>query len=476
LANFEGLINQALASQNAADPAVRQRIYQSSRNALAKMLEKKGDLSDEALRAHFGQLEDSIAAIEATYAPAPPQPAAPEPEKAPSPAPEPEEAEAPAPQVEAAPTPSPEPIVSAPEPVAPPQPTTPPAPVVPPVVDPVQPAAYEPRPLFPPVQTEPRSAEQPAPVVAEVAPASPVADPSPIPPAPSDPPVAPLADPLVELEQRIDPRPQEPSFEPPTEPYLGDVRADIDAPETYAAGYDNQEFDVERDVPPTYKRKNPLLRRIWPIFLAIAVLLVILWILYAVFAIMPEGDGAANNASSTTSNAATGETQQNEDGSFFITLLEPTDLSALVTAGRGSAELVTQQTNQMLRLQSIRQGELTNSNAEPILLELERGVLQQIEGKEVTVELNAKSGLAGPAQFAVECDIAGDSVCGRKRFRVGLQPELIVFALDLKAGIQSDARAFLALNTDITNAADTSGKGDAIDINFVRLRVNEPSS
>ena len=67
MANFEGLIRQALESQNGDDAGVRQRIYQSSRNALAKMLEKKGDLSEQALRQHFAALEGSISVIEVEY-------------------------------------------------------------------------------------------------------------------------------------------------------------------------------------------------------------------------------------------------------------------------------------------------------------------------------------------------------------------------------------------------------------------------
>ena len=142
-----------------------------------------------------------------------------------------------------------------------------------------------------------------------------------------------------------------------------------------------------------------------------------------------------------------------------------------MTAGRGSAELITQQNQQILRLQSVRQGALTASGAEPILLELEKGVLNQISGKSITVELYAKSGQNGPAQFAIECDFAGDSICGRKRFRVGTQPERIVFALDLSAGVKQGERAYLAINTDITNDADSSGNGDAIDVIYVRLRL-----
>ena len=71
MADFEGLINQALAKQDSADPSIRERVYQSSRNALVKMLEKTGIVSDDAVRHHFEKLETSIALIEARYNPPP---------------------------------------------------------------------------------------------------------------------------------------------------------------------------------------------------------------------------------------------------------------------------------------------------------------------------------------------------------------------------------------------------------------------
>jgi hypothetical protein len=253
------------------------------------------------------------------------------------------------------------------------------------------------------------------------------------------------------------------------EPYLGEIALGNDRGSSPEQQYPlENEDDFSADPPPTYRRKHPLLRRIWPIFLALAVIGVILWILYAMLANMP-GENAANPNADIP--GPVGQSEQGEDGSILITLLEPTDLSALSTAGRGSAQLITEQKSPILRIQSLRQGGLSETPADPILLELEKGVLQQVAGKEVTVEFLTKSGSSGPAQFAVECDIAGESVCGRKRFRVGLQPERIVFSLKVRQDLPSDAKAYLAINTDITNAANTSGEGDLIDIVYVRLRI-----
>ncbi len=572
MANFEGLIRQALASQNASDPAVRQRIYQSSRNALARMLEKTGNTGDEVVRAQFGRLEDSIDAIEAEFS---------------APVAAPENKPDPVREFEATPQPTPEPTPE-PKPVQTPEPSPgqilEPAPVqqtvrpqVPSQPDqrpqtrsgyeapvtvtwdneprsPAEPAGglppgYTPKPLFPPVDAD-------APITPATIRPAPVPQPERYPPEPrpiqaaspnTGQPVQeqtyeragrPVREPASEAAYRpaevtptysqaretyresyqessrqsegeatlnphfaqppdtgaepstrsrhgsetdfgsgVEPRLPERTFEQapeqpydprPVEPYLGDYApGQSGEPETYSTQAEPARTGAmvaDPDRAPVYKRRNPLARRIWPIAMVIAVLLVILWIMYALLTVRSDQTGEPQG---------TGNTSQTAEDGTIITLLRPTDLSALVTAGRGSAELVTELNQQMLRLKSIRQGTAAGANAEPMLLELEKGVLRQISGKQVTVEFYSKSGSSGPAQFAVQCDIGGDSVCGRKRFRVGLQPERSLFSLDLTNGISTDERAFLAINTDVTNAADTSGSGDEIDIIHVRLIIDE---
>ncbi|MCB1423434.1 MAG: hypothetical protein KDJ69_13430 [Nitratireductor sp.] len=511
MANFEGLIRQALQNQNAGDPAVRQRIYQSSRNALAKMLQNSPDVGDEAAQRQFDRLEASIVSIEADYIPqeqaAPQEPAEPldvvpsgTTPGAPAAAPELSIA-ATASEVEelqqvldtspgpaaAAPAASEEtdpilamleqaslgttgaPVVASPES----EPDTLPGP---PAID--EPSAggmaandptapyldepqglqdYKPEPLFPLPQSEP----------------SVDVDPQIGSPAPNTGGYQTTSAPQPGILDESPPMPQPAMPEPrPVEADLGDAPAGFDRAGDSASAASPPQSDLdsltaEREPYPVYNRKNPILRRIWPIALVLGILLVILWLMYALFTNMGE-NGASNGQSESP--GPVGETQLSDDGSATITLLEPTDLSALVTAGRGTAELTTVQNEQMLRLQSVRQDGQTGESAQPILLEMERGVLQQIMGKPVTVELYAKSGLSGPAQFAIECSVAGESVCGRKRFRVGQQPERIVFSMDLKNVGDAGARAFLAMNTDITTEADTSGKGDIIDLIYARLR------
>ena len=98
--------------------------------------------------------------------------------------------------------------------------------------------------------------------------------------------------------------------------------------------------------------------------------------------------------------------------------------------------------------------------------------MEQISGKNVTFEIYAKSGSSSPAQFTVRCQFGELGSCGRKRFRVGLQPEASIFAFDIGNVINSNQNAYIAISTDITEEASVTGKGDPIDIVYARLRAN----
>ena len=65
MADFEGLIRQALARQNDADPAIREKVYQSSRKALARMIASAGVQPPDVINRQRAALEESIRRIEA---------------------------------------------------------------------------------------------------------------------------------------------------------------------------------------------------------------------------------------------------------------------------------------------------------------------------------------------------------------------------------------------------------------------------
>lgn len=355
MADFEGLIRQALARHNAADPEVRERVYLSSRNALARMIAAAGPQPIEAIDAQRRALENSIARIEAGYA----------------------------------------------------------APARSPRVEPVAPA----EPGFArPSNVRPDAARREPPQLRA-----------------------------------------EPAFGPPAAP---EPVALDGPPEAYAAGPN-----------PMLVRQSRVLPRILG-FLAILVLFAIIgWFAWdRLSPLLLNPDAIVGGGKPVGSDPAEAAAAANAS---YIVILSPTDTASLVTSGRGNAKIVQQQDGDMLRLVSVRAADARDKPAEPFLISIRDGALREIAGRRVTVEIQAKSGGSGPVTFAIACEFAGADACGRKRFRLNLQPEAIVFTIEVPESLKEGGEANLAISTDVTNAAGVTGEGDAIDIAYARLRYQD---
>lgn len=412
LADFDALIKQALKTQNSTDINVRQKVYQSSRNALLRMLQKTGNHETPAGKLHMAELEQAIARLEADYTPLPANPQS-------------------------------ENLL----PANPLQENT--NPIAPSPVAPVEPAIYtEPQSVLP-HEVDPQAVE---PNIED-----------------SQNNYIDLDDPSVTGENLISNN-QAPQIDVQYEvPIEASSVTDQQQPENVQSEYDHPEYD-ESIMPPNdpdpvlnYKRKSPILRRLSGLLIFLIVMGVIAWLAYAfVTNLSKPTDGAAQQKLQ--------EHQKIDQSSIYLDILTPSDSSALVTSGRGTAEVVTQLNVDYLRIQSIRTSPNSLTSAEPILLELQPGVLSKIAGKSVTVEIRTKSGNSEDGLFSVQCLVSGESVCDRKRFPVGQQPENIIFALKLgKEAV--DGSTFLAINTDVKSTVNTSGAGSPIDILYVRIRI-----
>ncbi len=256
---------------------------------------------------------------------------------------------------------------------------------------------------------------------------------------------------------------QEPSWADPLEQNQPSYEDQADADE-YA--YQNPtEFAAERSEPFYSESLRAGNRRNFTRMMAItlAVVLLALLAILAYSAFLASGNNKANGGSQSDAG--------NERS--FITLLSADEASALVTEGRGTAEIVTGAEDNAIRIMSTRSANRIGQPADPILLRLQPGVLDQVEGKEVTVEMRAKSGTATPNAFSVRCQFSMPEECGRKRFRVGIQPEAIVFSIAMPEGIGRTDPAFLAINTDLTSQSDITGRGAALDIYYVRMSTRD---
>ena len=232
----------------------------------------------------------------------------------------------------------------------------------------------------------------------------------------------------------------------------------------------DERYVEQENLPLEFARRRKIQRFFIWLLVILAILAVMGWLAYYILTGITNGSlfGYNNGQNSQTQNG----TSQQAETEDYITILEPADLSSLITANRGQAEIVNELNLEMIRLVSVRDDQDPTQPAEPILLRLRPGVLEQISGKNVTFEIYAKSGTPNPAQFTVKCDFGALGSCGRKRFRVGLQPEASIFAFEMGNVSDPGQNAYIAINTDTTDNASTTGKGDVIDIVYARLRAN----
>lgn len=402
MANFEALIRGALASQDASNAQVRAKVYQSSRNALHRLITENRSFTVETAIEQQQELENSIAKIEKELSAQP----------APKPVPLPQEIVAPAVpekaqvQPEAAPVKKDDPLAE----------------------------------LQAILDDGPRSA--PAQSAQPGVSAPPVSDQTPAEPIPA-------ADPYQTIGQ--------PAVEPVMEPHVGNEQ-NADPLEDY--------YMEERQLPVGFSNRRKSQKRFTGLIIFLLIIALLAYIGYLLVTSFVESGLLGNN------NQNQNILSRQDNSEDFITVLEASNPSSLIVANRGSAEIINQQNTQMIRIHSTRSAQARNETAEPILLRLPPGVVEQISNKQITVEIFAKSGNSSPAQFTVECQFADAGSCGRKRFRIGLQPEASVFAANVGNITNPDQGLYFAINTDITSGAEVTGKGDVIDIAYVRIRVN----
>ena len=430
MANFEALIRGALAAKGARTPEERAIVYQSSRNALARLIEGNRSMTVESAVVQQKTLEDAILRIEAEFTAPPPLPE----ETTVIPTPQPVEEFTPSPVIEDAPASLPE-IPSE---------ETSLAEAVQPQIEPAE-IVEAPQP-----ETDPFLETQ------QVLGVTPDARPA---PEPQETSVAEEAAPQQELpsapEAVVETAPQledEYRAEPVEDDYYGGPEVYADEPTTLPTGF--------------AKRRRA--QRNWFWFVMILIIVGLLaWIGYRAFLGVMDGSllGLSDSAVQTGP-------KEDEESSYF-TIVEPGDLTALVVSDRGRVEIVNEQGLEMIRILSVRNQADRAEAAKPILLRLKPGVIKEIRGKRVTAEIFARSGKSGPAQFAIECLFGSQIGCGRKRFRVGVQPEASIFAFTMEGNRDIDSDAFIAISTDITDNASITGEGDILDIVYVRLRTSK---
>ncbi|MDA4848009.1 hypothetical protein [Hoeflea poritis] len=404
---FETAIRKALQKIDGTNAKLRERVYQSARDALTNSQAKQGIWGSDAAAAQNRRLQDLIAEIEAEYI----APLEPEPQPRP---------------VRRAPKPEIQDI----EPEAPPLPEPPPPP-------PPRPTARQ-QPQRPPA----KPAAQKRPPKERIRWSEP------------EPEIGGNLD--VESVGPVDPPP------PGKNKRRKKKRADASLPDMDLLG-ESIGAAQRPGKQKRQKRRRPVFSLILVSALVISFLGIgILWAVYSgIFLSEEQRDTSVPNPPAKIEG---GDFAGNPpaDGTFsgdWIEVFTPDNISGV--SGRGAATAVVVESNGAQALQSV--------SADPgvageILFELSPAVLRNLAGQKSLVAITLRSSTEEPTQIYVKCELAGDGSCGRHRFDVNYETGDIVFSIDLTGRAADGASGFLALNSDVT------GKGLGVDIYAIRMR------
>ncbi len=387
MAGFEDLIRNTLERHGDLSPERREAVYESSRQALERMLQRNDSLTPTAKETQRKRLEDAIAAIEAGYLTgSTPQSSAPA-------------------TTTAAPLAPSEPIPAAPR--------SGPASNVS-TTDPAQVRSSS------PAHPQVAAGSQAPHTVARTQPQT------------HDPlePTAPIAETVVPP--------------PASSPHVA-----VEGGSEYESEqYDLQGPARLEDFPGIYSERTSRERRpfakllLWTIILAGFGVAVWWAINFGPALVQQQLGGAVPNPEQPIESGQF--VPESEKG--WVTAFNPVDDSAnVVTGNRGTASLYQDDTSSFIRMASNRGG--TDNNLQIII---PREVLIPFRGQGATIELLVKNSSDAPHQIAVFCEFGSMGSCGRKRFDARDRAEAQIFDVtlnDIDLAVNEDA--FISINTDL---------------------------
>lgn len=157
-----------------------------------------------------------------------------------------------------------------------------------------------------------------------------------------------------------------------------------------------------------------------------------------------------------------------ETGSFvpegeegWVSIFSPdANPEGIETGDTGRAELINVDGRQVARLAS---GSGENAT---IKVRVPRGVMETLRGKAATFEVTLAAEAGQAQQFALYCEFGEMGSCGRKRFRAKAEPEAHIFDVLINdTALEEGKDAFIAINTDI------GAEGKVLDLYSIRVRT-----
>lgn len=184
--------------------------------------------------------------------------------------------------------------------------------------------------------------------------------------------------------------------------------------------------------------------------LALVFALVLAVLAYVIFSTLRGGSDETVDAAAVESTAAGGALRWIDvfDGNDLETLATPNGGRIETVAGSGGREAV--------RVSGPQGGE------GEVLLSIGPGVVGDIAGRLVRIELTAGSADQTPREFSVRCVFGAASVCDRQRFSTSMGEEAFVFDVAVPADVASPG--------SIAIGPGLNGTSNDVDIYSVRIR------
>lgn len=227
-------------------------------------------------------------------------------------------------------------------------------------------------------------------------------------------------------------------------------------------------------VGPVTQRARPRRGLIFVGLGAIALLLILVYLVFTIFGPTVEmgedmGEGMETGALDTA--PADPAALAPPSTANWITVFTGTELESLTAPPGGRVELVARDGAGLVRIsgeggapaQPPEGADAVATQAPEVLLALGPGLVGQIAGTSVRVEIRAGSPDGAVREFAVRCQFAAESVCDRQRFATAMAEEAFVFDMTVPAGVGTPAS--LAIAPSIGTG------GTDLDLFAVRMRI-----
>nr|WP_223215828.1 biotin transporter BioY [Rhizobium herbae] len=142
----------------------------------------------------------------------------------------------------------------------------------------------------------------------------------------------------------------------------------------------------------------------------------------------------------------------------WVEVFKPADAGKVTAGSRATADAVSDESGQRLRITSATAGADGN-----VRIEIPASVLGQISGKTSTVALSVRADAGKQTQFSVECDFSSLGDCGRHRFTVNEETSDMLFKVTFDRSLAPSAPGHMLINSDL------AGTGNSLDLFAVRI-------